>query len=140
MYSTVQAGSEDAPNRRARDGRPQSVGQADLDGVVDKAFQRIGIERLSQDPQIRRCGLRGVAVARRQYHRQIGILRTDFARQPDAVDRSRHDDIAENKIDLRALGQQLQCRFGRLAIERIVAEVLEQRRGHLARLPRCHRR
>ena len=36
----------------------------------------------------------------------IKALKRDFAREPDAVDRARHDDVAEDKIDLGPVGEE----------------------------------
>src|SRR5882672_8637559 len=81
-----------------RHGEKSLVGQAHFRHIPDKASERICIEGFAKYLQIRGCCLGRIAVASRKYHWQPGIARTDFAGEPDAVDRPWHNDITENKI------------------------------------------
>src|SRR5262249_47797557 len=74
--------------------------------VLNKTSKRFCIERLVQNPQIRGHCLRRIAVTSRKDHWQTRITRTDFSREPDAVDGPWHDDISKDEIDLRTIRQQ----------------------------------
>ena len=49
----------------------------------------------------------------------------DFAGEANPVDGARHNDIAENEINLGIVRQQFQRCFGRFSIDRVVTEMLE---------------
>src|SRR5262245_4755334 len=68
--------------------------------ILNKILKGLSIERLSQNPQFRRSCLGCITVPSREDDRQIGITRADFSREPNAIDRSWHHDVAENKVNL----------------------------------------
>ena len=55
------------------------------------------------------------------------VSRLYFRGQANAIDRARHNNVTENKINLGPLGQQFQRRFGRVAIDGVITEMIEQR-------------
>src|SRR4029077_373679 len=108
--------------------------QAASHGLLKQVSQRGGIKGLVQYSQIWRGRSRSIAVPRGQDHLQVWIARPDLTREANSVDRPGHDDVAKNKIYVRPFRQELQRRFSRLTIDRIIAEVLKQRRCYLRNL------
>ena len=87
------------------------VGQTAFHRILKEASQRLSIEGLAQYSQISGSGLRSIAVPSRKDHWQIRIPHAHFMREANPVDRPRHDNVAEEKINVRAFRQELQRRF-----------------------------
>ena len=101
------------------------------DRRFDRALERRQFERLAQDVEAAVGGLRRIAEAAGEQHRNIGKALLADLRQRQAVDRARHHDIGKHQIDLDALLQMAQRLGGVFRPHHAVAELLKQRRGHI---------